>query len=226
MAVSASASLYTCSHSGRRPPRRVSVHFRHESLCPQPIAAAKCPRPPELNGNCRPCDQFGLGRRPNAPPRPRAKSQLWRSPEQGPTGPGLAKLFHNKFRGANRGRLGYLFFLGGRPACLHRARDQGDESCARNPRRSDGLEVREPRLGAGGPDVLRRFCPFGSGTVRHPKMQQDLHLLSNCLWCQWLIALGFQCLPFLTMLLRMVRSLRIQAVNASFLGFPAASSRW
>ncbi len=49
---------------------------------------------------------------------------------------------------------------------------------------------------------------------------------SNCLGCQEFLGDGLQCWPLLTMLLRMVKSLRMEAFSASFLGLPVASSRW
>ena len=49
---------------------------------------------------------------------------------------------------------------------------------------------------------------------------------SNRLECQDTGVIGFQCFPVFAMLLSMVSSFRIQAVRASFLGFPAARSRW
>ena len=49
---------------------------------------------------------------------------------------------------------------------------------------------------------------------------------SNCLVCQEVATVGFQALPVFAMLLSTVSSFRIQAVRASFLGFPAARRRW
>ena len=49
---------------------------------------------------------------------------------------------------------------------------------------------------------------------------------SNRLVCQEVATVGFQALPVFAMLLSTVSSFRIQAVRASFLGFPAARRRW
>ena len=49
---------------------------------------------------------------------------------------------------------------------------------------------------------------------------------SNRLECQDTGVIGSQCFPVFAMLLSMISSFRIQAVRASFLGFPAARSRW
>ena len=54
---------------------------------------------------------------------------------------------------------------------------------------------------------------------------------SNCLESQWewvrdLVAGWFPDEPYLSMELRIISSLRIQAVRASFFGFPADNKRW
>ena len=54
----------------------------------------------------------------------------------------------------------------------------------------------------------------------------DLPAKSNRLESQDTGVIGSQCFPVFVMLLSMVSSFRIQAVRASFLGFPAARSRW
>ncbi len=56
-------------------------------------------------------------------------------------------------------------------------------------------------------------------------------LSSNCLESQWewvrdLVAGWFQDEPYLSMELRIISSLRIQAVRASFFGLPADNRRW
>ena len=49
---------------------------------------------------------------------------------------------------------------------------------------------------------------------------------SNRLVCQEVATVGFQALPVFAMLLSTVSSFLIQAVRASFLGFPTARKRW
>ena len=57
-------------------------------------------------------------------------------------------------------------------------------------------------------------------------LYKDLPAKSNRLVSQDTGVIGSQCFPVFAMLLSMVSSFRIQAVRASFLGFPAARSRW
>ena len=56
----------------------------------------------------------------------------------------------------------------------------------------------------------------------------DLNLpaKSNRLVSQDTGVIGSQCFPVFAMLLSMISNFRMQAVRASFLGFPAARSRW
>ena len=55
---------------------------------------------------------------------------------------------------------------------------------------------------------------------------KDLPAKSNRLESQDAGVIGSQCFPVFAMLLSMISNFRIQAVRASFLGFPAARSRW
>ena len=83
-------------------------------------------------------------------------------------------------------------------------------------------ETPRERLGLVGRSDLKRAqrgaSLFRAGCRRPAK--------SNRLVCQEVATVGFQALPVFTMLLSTVSSFRIQAVRASFLGFPAARRRW
>ena len=57
-------------------------------------------------------------------------------------------------------------------------------------------------------------------------LDQDFPAKSNRLESQDAGVIGSQCFPVFAMLLSMISNFRIQAVRASFLGFPAARSRW
>ena len=75
--------------------------------------------------------------------------------------------------------------------------------------------------------ALTRLCR-GECIIPHPHKgsQRDLPPKSNRLVSQDTGVIGSQCFPVFAMLLSMVSSFRMQAVRASFLGFPAARSRW
>ena len=60
----------------------------------------------------------------------------------------------------------------------------------------------------------------------HPSLYRNLPAKSNRLESQDAGVIGSQCFPVFAMLLSMISNFRIQAVRASFLGFPAARSRW
>ena len=64
-----------------------------------------------------------------------------------------------------------------------------------------------------------------------PRPMRAAQRASNCLESQWewvsdLVAEWFPDEPYLSMELRIISSLRIQAVRASFFGFPADNRRW
>ena len=89
--------------------------------------------------------------------------------------------------------------------------------------------VPEPRFDSPQPRVtiLEMHSVNGGGKVDH--MGGSIcrrSAKSNRLVCQEVATVGFQALPVFAMLLSTVSSFRIQAVRASFLGFPAARRRW
>ena len=80
------------------------------------------------------------------------------------------------------------------------------------------LSSRRPSVSFGG---------FGlSWRLLTDSLYQDLPAKSNRLESQDAGVIGSQCFPVFAMLLSMISNFGIQAVRASFLGFPAARSRW
>ena len=88
-------------------------------------------------------------------------------------------------------------------------------------------------------DLVRNNLPVVAGgrITAHPRWSRvrrkwvQPEVSSNCLESQWewvkdLVAGWFQDEPYLSMELRIISSLRMQAVRASFFGLPADNRRW